>query len=242
MNRKKSSFFLSILLTLTLLLPTASVFTVAPTVYAAPQETRYATISQNELTLRTGKTKQLKCSGISGEIKWKSSKPSVATVTSKGVVKAIKPGKAVISATSSNMNGALRCEVRVSKKITRKEAKKKLISLKKKYPEGMSWTNENREYYWEATNCDCFGCIAFAGKLSDTVFGKYAPVKTHTSFDKIKVGDHIRIGDVHSVIVLEKKKNSVIVAEGNFNSSVHWGREITKAQLDAQGFYVDTRY
>lgn len=241
MNRKIRSVFLTILLTLTLL-PTVSGFTSAPAVYAAQQETSYATISQNELTLRVGKTKQLKCSGISGQIKWKSSRPSVATVTSKGVVKAVKPGKAVISATSSNLNGILKCEVRVSKKMTQKEAGRKLASLKKKYPEGMSWTNENREYFWEATNCYCYGCIAFAGKVSDTVFGKTAPVKTHTSFDKIKVGDHIRIGDVHSVIVLEKKKDSVIVAEGNYNSSVHWGREITKRELEAEGFYVDTRY
>lgn len=240
MKHKKGRIILTTLLTLALLLTAYPIPASAAT--TARQETRYATISQYELNLRVGKTRQLKCSGIDGKITWKSSKPSVATVTSKGVVKAIKPGKATISATNSNMIGTLKCEVRVSKKITQTQAKKKLASLKKKFPEGMSWTNENQEYFWEATNCQCYGCIAFAGKLSDLVFGKTAPVKTHTDFDKIKVGDHIRIGESHSVIVLEKKKNSVIVAEGNYNSSVHWGREITKRELDAEGFYVDTRY
>ena len=239
MNHKKTTSFLVILLTLALLLPSYPIPAAAAT---TQKETRYATISESVITLRVGKTKQLKCSGISGKITWKSSKPSVATVTSKGVVKAIKPGKATISAASSNLIGTLKCEVRVSSKITQKQARKKLLSLQKKYPEGMSWTNENQQYYWAATNCQCYGCIAFAGKLSDAVFGKNAPVKTHKNFDKIKVGDHIRIGSVHSVIVTQKKEDSVIVAEGNYNSSVHWGREITRAELKESGFYVDTRY
>ena len=238
MKHKKRTRIITIILALTMLLPAYP----APTEAATQKQVRYATISESVLTLRVDKTKQLKCNNVSGKIKWKSSKPSVATVTSKGVVKAIKPGKAVITATSSSMIGTLKCEVRVSSKITQKQAKKKLASLKKKYKEGMSWTNENQQYYWEATNCQCYGCIAFAGKVSDAVFGKSAPVKTHKNFDKIKVGDHIRIGDVHSVIVIEKKKDSVIVAEGNYNASVHWGREITRSSLEEDGFYVDTRY
>lgn len=34
----------------------------------------------------------------------------------------------------------------------------------------------------------------------------------------------------------------VTVVEGNYNSSVHWGREITRSELKAEGFYVDSRY
>ena len=46
----------------------------------------------------------------------------------------------------------------------------------------------------------------------------------------------------HSVVVLEKRANSVIVTEGNFNSSIHWGREITRQELEAGDFVVTTRY
>lgn len=79
-------------------------------------------------------------------------------------------------------------------------------SCERTNPEGLSWTNENNEYYWSAINCYCYGCIAFAGEVSDKVFGKNAKVTTHKDFDKIKVGDHIRIGGYHSVIVWKKGK------------------------------------
>ena len=52
----------------------------------------------------------------------------------------------------------------------------------------------------------------------------------------------IRIGDYHTVVVLKKKENSVMVTEGNYNSSIHWGREITRSSLEREGFSVRTRY
>ena len=52
----------------------------------------------------------------------------------------------------------------------------------------------------------------------------------------------IRIGDYHTVVVLEKKENSMMVTEGNYNSSIHWGREITRSSLEREGFSVRTRY
>ena len=48
------------------------------------------------------------------------------------------------------------------------------------------------------------------------------------------MGDMIRIGDYHTVVVLEKKENSVMVTEGNYNSSIHWGREITRSSLERE--------
>ncbi|MDO4977223.1 MAG: Ig-like domain-containing protein [Eubacteriales bacterium] len=46
-----------------------------------------------------GKTKQLKVSGYGGNVTWKSSKPKVVSVTSKGKIKALKEGSALITAT-----------------------------------------------------------------------------------------------------------------------------------------------
>ena len=48
--------------------------------------------------------------------------------------------------------------------------------------------------------------------------------------------------DTHTVVVLEKRADSVIVTEGNFNGQVHWDREITRQELEEQNFYVRTRY
>ena len=46
----------------------------------------------------------------------------------------------------------------------------------------------------------------------------------------------------HSVLVLQKNGNTLTVVEGNHNATVHWGRKITKKELQENGFYVETRY
>lgn len=123
-----------------------------------------ASMNTYDVALRVGKTKQLVCNGTTGKMVWKSSNPKVATVDKKGLVKAIKPGKAMISVSGGNLIGSMTCKVGVSKKITAKQARRKIMAMKKTYKEGLSWTNENRQYFWEATNCQCYGCIALCGK------------------------------------------------------------------------------
>ena len=115
-----------------------------------------------------------------------------------------------------------------------------IIALKAQYPEGMHWTNDNK-YYSAALHITGYGCAGFAFLCSDAAFGDL-PGRQHEDFDAIRVGDIIRIGNYHSVVVLEKRANSVIVTEGNYNSSIHWGREITRSSLESEGFYVTTRY
>lgn len=123
---------------------------------------------------------------------------------------------------------------------TEQEVYNIILALKADYPEGMHWTNAN-SYYSPAMHMTGYGCAGFALICSDAAFGDL-PGRTHYSFDAIRVGDMIRIGDYHTVVVLEKKADSVIVTEGNYNSSIHWGREITRASLAQEGFYVQTRY
>ena len=115
-----------------------------------------------------------------------------------------------------------------------------ILALKDSYPEGMRWTNDDG-YISSALHIKGYGCAGFAMICSDAAFGDL-PGRTHESFDDIRVGDMIRIGDYHSVVVLEKRADSVIVTEGNYNSSIHWGREITRSSLEQTGFYVTTRY
>jgi len=198
-------------------------------------------LNKSALWMKTKKTRKLKLLHANGTVKWSSSNKKVAKVSSKGLVTAKKAGKAVITAKCGNPAKSYKCTVNV---YSQASVKKKLMKLKskKKYKEGRYWTNESEQYYWAADNLYGAGCYALIGIFSDYVFGTEAPIKKHSDFSKIKAGDHIRIGGTHSVIVLEKKGDKLTIVEGNYNSSVHWGRVLTKRYLQSTGFFVDTRY
>lgn len=76
-------------------------------------ENKVMTISSNTATITAGQKKTLKVTDAPGTVKWKSSKTSVATVSSKGVVTAKKAGKATITATSGDQK--ITCKVTVKK-------------------------------------------------------------------------------------------------------------------------------
>ncbi len=117
-----------------------------------------------------------------------------------------------------------------------------LYGLKANYPEGMRWTNDN-SYKSAALRFTGYGCAGFALICSDAVFGDLPISDTHSDFSAIRVGDMVRVNnDTHSVVVLEKRADSIVVAEGNYNSSIHWGRELSRSALEKGSFYVQTRY
>ena len=74
-------------------------------------------ISAKKITLSEGKKETLKITGTKAAVKWSSSNKKVATVSKKGVVKAVKDGKAIITAKAGKKT--LRCTVTV--KTTRWE-------------------------------------------------------------------------------------------------------------------------
>ena len=128
------------------------------------------------------------------------------------------------------------------KDITDDNIREIIYALKTQYPEGMRWTNDN-SYYSAAVRMTGYGCAGFALACSDAAFGSYPVSSKHSDFDSIKVGDMLRVNnDTHSVIVLEKRADSVVVAEGNYNSSIHWGREISRQELERGSFYAESRY
>lgn len=219
-------------------------------------------LNYTKKTMKAGKSLTLKLTGATVK-SWKSSDEEVATVTNKGKgkgkVTAKKAGRVIIT-----------CKAKGGKKytckITVKESDKpsndkpsnedpsseepsnedpiyaKMIALKEEYPEGMKWTNDNY-YAWKGgIYSGGYGCAGFAFMLSDAAFGSL-PARKHTDFSKVRVGDILRINnDTHSVIVLEVKMDGVIVAEGNYNSSIHWGRGISFSSIKETGTYVLTRY
>lgn len=73
-------------------------------------------INKKKVTLKVGQTLQLKVTGTKGKVKWKSSKKSVATVSSKGRVKAKKKGSATITAKIGKKKYT--CKVTVKKPAT----------------------------------------------------------------------------------------------------------------------------
>ncbi len=128
------------------------------------------------------------------------------------------------------------------KEITDDNIREILYGLQDEYPEGMHWTNANK-YYSSAMHITGLGCAGFAFICSDAVFGDLPITSKHSDFDAIRVGDILRINNnTHSVVVLEKRADSVIVTEGNYNSSIHWGREISRSTLENGNFYAQSRY
>lgn len=120
----------------------------------------------------------------------------------------------------------------------------KIISYKTVYPEGMRWTNDNM-YVSGADEfpLECYGCAAFAYSISDGVFGINTPEVAHQDFSKLKVGDIVHCQNLtHFVIILKIDGDKVTVAEGNYNSKIHWGRVIKMDNLKKNGSIIFTRY
>ena len=200
-------------------------------------------LNKSKLKLTAGKSAQLKVShNTSNDVKWVSLDEKIVTVSSSGIVKAKKAGNATIQVSCGEQLAS--CKVTVFKKLSSRTIQKKILALKNKqrFREGKPWPNKNSAYYWKINNLYCSECAAYAAIISDKVFGKSRPIKKHKSFAKIKPGDHIRIGNMHSVIVIKKSGKVLTVTEGNYNSTVHWGRKISKSELKSEGFYVETRY
>ena len=141
------------------------------------------------------------------------------------------------------------------------EVYNKMIALKETekdyFSEGKTWTNFEpygtkgslgKDYPWHGGTIlgnvrSGVGCAAFAFRLSDAAFGDLpARVINDFKFEDVKPGDILRVnGNSHSVIVLQTTDVGVVVAEGNYNKSVHWGRALSKAEVESADFVV-TRY
>ena len=126
-------------------------------------------------------------------------------------------------------------------------------ALRGTYPEGMYWTNESQRYTLSVPGYDekdntyytliGYGCVAFCYRLSDAAFGTSVARRIYNfTYDDIRVGDILRVNnDQHSVTVLQKYSDHVVLAEANYNSSVHWDRKMARAEV-MRSNYITTRY
>lgn len=130
--------------------------------------------------------------------------------------------------------------------ISPEEAYERMIAMENEYPTGTSWTNAN-SYAWSC-GWSAAGCMGFAHMISDAAFGDahFRTIENDGSgnmYDKIKVGDVVRTDyNSHSVIVLEKNSDYIVVAEGNWGGQVVWGRTISKEKINSDCAYIETRY
>ena len=73
-----------------------------------------------------------------------------------------------------------------------------------------------------------------------SIFGSDAAAERFYNYDSLRVGDQARIqGDSHTVFILEKTDDYVIVAECNADYEtcmISWGRKIMREDL--QGYYI----
>ncbi len=120
MNKKKKVFTicLSVLLALTLIMPTNA------------EAATKVKLNKTKITLNVGKTANLKLKGAKVK-KWSSSNKKVATVSSKGKVKAKKEGTATIKAKAKN-GKTYKCKVTVKEAETNNsntEIEKQIVEI-----------------------------------------------------------------------------------------------------------------
>ena len=127
------------------------------------------------------------------------------------------------------------------------------------YSEGTPWTNDipysrddpylNHVEFdgWPAGCYGGAGCFGFMMDMMEYASNYEYPIRliygTYDNLPEIRVGDGIRLdNNGHSVVVLEVHPDghTVTVAEGNFNSTVHWGRIIDLADPNNGFYYLAT--
>lgn len=126
--------------------------------------------------------------------------------------------------------------------VSQEAAAEILYEVEERYPEGSYWGIDSA-YTSDVLQLTWAGCAGFALYCSDLVFGDFPISEIHSDFDRIKVGDMVRDqSGSHTVVVLEKDADSILVVEGNYNDTVHWNRVMYKTDPEFYNFTVTTRY
>ena len=143
------------------------------------------TINKASAVMVKGKTTKLKVKGYSGKIVWKTTKKSVATINSKGKIKAKKNGNAVVYAQLGNQR--IGCAVSV---VTAK--RKKVINKAKSVAKGTySQPRRMQKGYY-----DCSSLVWLAYRKEGKTFGNraYAPVAAEIAKNLISKNKRIKGG------------------------------------------------
>lgn len=185
MKKKITAFIMSVCLVAAM---------IADPVQAASKKAYIKTGVSSKVTVLCGKTVNLKAKTVNKKkkITYKSSKKSVATVSSKGIVKGKKYGTAVITLRASGMS-AKKVKVYVRKPVTSikltsksslKLGKGKTSQIKTKvYPGGKQMVNA--KLYYKSSNTKV-ATVSSTGKIT-AKSGGYAKITVSTSKSAGKV-------------------------------------------------------
>lgn len=142
------------------------------------------------------------------------------------------------------------------KPITEENIKEMLSEAEKGMPSRTKW--DTSDFYQYGTRAFgnyryAYACSAFAGALSDYIFGKDAPVTEHQNFDNIKVGDVLWLknsdtGYAHAILVTTihpTTDDSYGITNGNLGGLVMWEGYVYTSNWSAiqrAETYVYSRY
>lgn len=147
-------------------------------VIALPINVCAATVRLNTASVKLikGQTYQLKMVGTNKKIKWSSSKKSVAKVTSKGKVKALKKGTVTITAKVSDKKYT--CRVQVYNTLTKQQALKAVRNYCDKRPHlwyDYSHMTQKGNYYYVWIRFSTGAYYKYAVNKKTGVVKSYAP-------------------------------------------------------------------
>lgn len=157
---------------------------------------KYFKLNKSSVSINDGKTYTLKATfspsnASNKDLTWKSSNTAVATVSSKGVVKGVKPGTATISCKSKETGKTVKCTVKIKRvKVKRVLFAEDIYTVKHngklQLKALISPTNAtNKKVKWKSSHPE-FVKVSSSGKVTGLKLGKTATI-TATSVDGKKV-------------------------------------------------------
>ncbi len=186
-------------------------------------------LNKSSVTINDGKTYTLKAifspsNASNKDLVWKSSNTEVATVSSKGVVKGIKPGTATISCKSKQTGKTVKCTVKIKKvKVKKVLFGEKMYTVKHngtlQLKAHISPANAtNKKIKWASSHPD-FVKVNSKGKVTGVRLGKVATI-TATSVDgKIVASCRVKVQEIKITAFKLNKKTATTYTGGTVTVS-----------------------
>ena len=173
--------------------------------YACNVKVENPVISKKSAVMLTGQKKTLKVKGTTGKVKWKSSKKSVASVSSKGVVTAGKKGSAVITATVRGKK--LTCKIKVEDPSLNKNS----LTLIKGTKAALKLSGTTQKVKWKSSDKST-ATVTSGGKvkavragsavISATVLGKAFSCRVTVEAPSLSESTYqMDVGDSHDLLL-----------------------------------------